>query len=116
MNYTTNERGESVIAEGSPGSLARLLCEFPDTWFNRASDEHKVVFMQSHNPTHRIPFWMDENRDGEPTGFIDAWSVGQRLAGEKVEYLYLHWSLPKTSTSYPDLTYFYAELSKFSPA
>ncbi len=27
MNHTINDKGESVIAEGAPGSLARMRCE-----------------------------------------------------------------------------------------
>lgn len=30
MNYTTNERGETVMAEGAPGSEARFRCEYPE--------------------------------------------------------------------------------------
>ena len=116
MNYITNERGESVVAEGAPGSLARLLCEYPDTWLDHSSVEHKRIFMQSRNPSHLISFWTDEDREGEPTGFIHAWSVGRRQVAGKTEFLYLHWSLPQTYMSYPDLTYFHEELPKFSSA
>lgn len=29
MNYTVNDRGESVIAVGAPGSIERVKCERP---------------------------------------------------------------------------------------
>jgi hypothetical protein len=28
-NHIKNDKGESVIAVGAPGSVARMLCEFP---------------------------------------------------------------------------------------
>lgn len=50
MSMIRNERGFDVWAEGSPNSLARLKCEFPDSWF-RMMDYNLIEYMALH-PTH----------------------------------------------------------------
>lgn len=77
-----NERGENVWSEGSPESLARLKCEYPDTW-PRMLDDALLKYMAVH-PTHA-----DEeiryNDDGEeisrnvkPCTFLGKATLGGR--------------------------------------
>ena len=92
-NHITNERGESVIAEGAPGSLARLRCEFPDTWGRRLTDDHLETLCLSEPPSHGAeversfgPNYID------PAWFIGDWPINGRPAWHyaatyKVDYV-----------------------------
>lgn len=80
-NHITNERGESVIAEGAPGSLARLRCEFPDTWGRRLTDDHLETLCLSEPPSHGAevatsfgPNYID------PAWYIGEWPINGRPA------------------------------------
>ena len=84
VNHITNERGEDVIAEGGPGSLARLRCEFPDTWGQRLTETHVEALCLSTAPTHRA----EVERSSGPNGYEPAWFIGEWLLNDRPAWHY----------------------------
>lgn len=107
MNHVENERGETVVAVGAPGSVERLICEFPDTWWQRATDEQVQVFISSRPATHRTPLL--NGAKGEEIGGLDLWKLGERVVSGRREYVYAHWSIPQSFPYWPEKTFFYDE-------
>lgn len=109
MDHLTNERGETVVAEGAPGSLARLRCEYPDTWGERADEDQLLALLSCYPPTHRTPIER-ELINGEEHGGLPLWKLFERTVGGRREYVYAHWCLPPGRVPrWVDQSYFYEE-------
>lgn len=58
MNYIVNDRGKTVVAEGSPGSDMRIKCEYPGL-----IDRLNSLFWEGNYPGNRVDLAIEAIRD-----------------------------------------------------